>query len=89
MLLRELLPVHSLDAQESSGAIIEQQYFCVCWPLSHHTAADFLTGVYHWSVDNYGDRSTPVVGSQIADFQRHHQKPWESQSGNSAIMSTR
>lgn len=38
--------------------------------------ADFLTGVYHWSVDNYGDGSTPVVGSQIAAFQGHHQKPW-------------
>ena len=39
-------------------------------------SADFLTGVYHWSVDNYGDGSTPVVGSQIAAFQGHHQKPW-------------
>lgn len=39
-------------------------------------AADFLTGVYHWSVDNYGDGSTPIVGSQIAAFQGHHQKPW-------------
>ncbi len=38
--------------------------------------ADFLTGIYHWSVDNYGDGSTPVVGSQIAAFQGHHQKPW-------------
>ena len=38
--------------------------------------ADFLTGIYHWSVDNYGDGSTPVVGGQIAAFQGHHQKPW-------------
>ena len=42
---------------------------CLC-------AADFLTGVYHWSVDNYGSGETPVVGSQIAAFQGHHQKPW-------------
>ena len=41
-------------------------------PLS----ADFLTGVYHWSVDNYGSGETPIVGSQIAAFQGHHQKPW-------------
>ena len=38
--------------------------------------ADFLTGIYHWSVDNYGDGTTPIVGSQIAAFQGHHQKPW-------------
>jgi hypothetical protein len=35
-----------------------------------------LSGIYHWGVDNYGDGSTPVVGSQIAAFQGHHQKPW-------------
>jgi len=38
--------------------------------------ADFLTGIYHWSVDNYGDGSTPIVGAQIAAFQGHHQRPW-------------
>ena len=38
--------------------------------------ADFLTGVYHWSVDNYGSGATPIVGSQIAAFQGHHQRPW-------------
>ena len=27
-------------------------------------------------MDNYGDGNTPVVGSQIAAFQGHHQKPW-------------
>jgi hypothetical protein len=43
---------------------------------THLLPADFLTGVYHWSVDNYGDGSTPIVGSQIAAFQGHHQKPW-------------
>ena len=37
---------------------------------------DFLTGIYHWGVDNYGDGETPVVGSQIAAFQGHHQRPW-------------
>ena len=43
----------------------------LCW-----CCADFLTGVYHWSVDNYGSGATPLVGSQIAAFQGHHQKPW-------------
>ena len=32
--------------------------------------------MYHWSVDNYGSADTPVVGSQIAAFQGHHQRPW-------------
>lgn len=32
--------------------------------------------MYHWSVDNYGSGDTPVVGSQIAAFQGHHQRPW-------------
>jgi palmitoyl-[glycerolipid] 3-(E)-desaturase len=27
-------------------------------------------------VDNYGSGHTPVVGSQIAAFQGHHQRPW-------------
>ncbi len=35
----------------------------------HTLAADLLSGVYHWAVDNYGDGSTPVFGSQIAGFQ--------------------
>jgi hypothetical protein len=38
--------------------------------------ADLGTGIYHWSVDNYGDGQTPLVGKQIAAFQGHHQKPW-------------
>lgn len=38
--------------------------------------ADFGTGVYHWSVDNYGSGATPIVGAQIAAFQGHHQRPW-------------
>ena len=38
--------------------------------------ADFGTGVYHWSVDNYGSGATPIVGDQIAAFQGHHQRPW-------------
>ncbi len=40
------------------------------------STADFGTGVYHWSVDNYGSGATPIVGDQIAAFQGHHQRPW-------------
>ncbi len=38
--------------------------------------ADLGTAFYHFGVDNYGDRSTPVVGEQIYAFQGHHQRPW-------------
>lgn len=39
-------------------------------------AADLLSGIYHWGIDNYGSASTPVFGNQIAGFQGHHRKPW-------------
>lgn len=34
--------------------------------------ADLVSGVFHWSVDNYGDSKTPVFGSVIEAFQGHH-----------------
>lgn len=37
---------------------------------------DFATGVFHWSVDNYGSINTPIVGSICAAFQGHHNTPW-------------
>jgi hypothetical protein len=44
---------------------------CAAW-----VAADFGSGVLHWSVDNYGNGKTPVMGSIIAAFQGHHAAPW-------------
>jgi ubiquitin-conjugating enzyme E2 variant len=38
--------------------------------------ADFGSGVYHWSMDNYGNAGTPVFGRQIEAFQGHHERPW-------------
>lgn len=38
--------------------------------------ADLGSGVYHWAIDNYGDGSTPIFGSQIEAFQGHHKWPW-------------
>ncbi|XP_058093787.1 fatty acid desaturase 4, chloroplastic-like [Magnolia sinica] len=43
--------------------------------LLGYVLADFGTGVYHWAIDNYGDASTPVFGSQIEAFQGHHKWP--------------
>ena len=34
--------------------------------------ADLVSGVFHWSVDNYGDGKTPVFGTVIEAFQGHH-----------------
>nr|GEW91655.1 hypothetical protein [Tanacetum cinerariifolium] len=39
---------------------------------SFTVAVDLATGIYHWAVDNYGNESTPVFGSQIHSFQDHH-----------------
>ena len=44
--------------------------------LSSWVLADFGSGVLHWSVDNYGNGKTPVMGGIIAAFQGHHSAPW-------------
>lgn len=44
--------------------------------LSSWIIADFGSGVLHWSVDNYGNGKTPVMGGIIAAFQGHHSAPW-------------
>ncbi|KAF9587801.1 hypothetical protein IFM89_005676 [Coptis chinensis] len=44
--------------------------------LIGYVLADLGSGVYHWAIDNYGDASTPVFGSQIEAFQGHHKWPW-------------
>lgn len=44
--------------------------------ISSWVVADFGSGVLHWSVDNYGNGRTPVMGSIIAAFQGHHSAPW-------------
>lgn len=38
--------------------------------------ADLGSGIFHWSVDNYGNGKTPILGSIIAAFQGHHSAPW-------------
>lgn len=41
-----------------------------------YVLADLASGVFHWSVDNYGSDKTPVFGGVIAAFQGHHMYPW-------------
>ena len=38
--------------------------------------SDLGTGIFHWSVDNYGDKNTPLLGGVIDAFQGHHKYPW-------------
>ena len=44
--------------------------------VSSWVLADLGSGVLHWSVDNYGNGRTPVMGNIIAAFQGHHSAPW-------------
>lgn len=44
--------------------------------ISSWLLADLGSGVLHWSVDNYGNGKTPIMGSIIAAFQGHHSAPW-------------
>lgn len=44
--------------------------------FSSWVIADLGAGILHWSVDNYGNGRTPVMGAIIAAFQGHHSTPW-------------
>jgi len=44
--------------------------------VSSWILADLGSGILHWSVDNYGNGRTPVMGGIIAAFQGHHSAPW-------------
>eukprot|EP00466_Bigelowiella_natans_P007036 jgi/Bigna1/86460/estExt_fgenesh1_pg.C_100297 len=74
----EVIQLHSLNAVASAGASVAVSILF----------ADFFTGVFHWAVDNYGNKDTPVFGAVIEAFQEnensercscvgvHHEKPW-------------
>ena len=44
--------------------------------FSSWVLADLGSGILHWSVDNYGNGRTPIMGNIIAAFQGHHTAPW-------------
>lgn len=60
----------------ASPTPIASSVWCIFATVMAIEFADFGTGVYHWSVDNYGNAKTPIVGSQIEAFQGHHEEPW-------------
>ncbi|GAQ91277.1 fatty acid desaturase 4 [Klebsormidium nitens] len=65
-LAKGLSAVHGADDAALAAAALVAGYLL----------ADLGTGVYHWGVDNYGDATTPIFGSQIDAFQGHHRRPW-------------
>lgn len=57
-------------------------------------AADFASGVFHWSIDNYPDENTPVLGGVAKSFQDHHRSSgmdetsvWQNILPSAAAMS--
>ncbi|KAI4320775.1 hypothetical protein MLD38_034220 [Melastoma candidum] len=61
-------------ASSSSSGVVEPGVMVA--GLAGYFLADLGSGVYHWGIDNYGNASTPVFGSQIEAFQGHHKWPW-------------
>ncbi|CAM9440659.1 unnamed protein product [Ascophyllum nodosum] len=53
-----------------------QAFWMAAAALAGVLIADLVSGVFHWSVDNYGDRNTPVFGAVMEAFQGHHASPW-------------
>ena len=67
--------VHTLFEQ-TNGDVGQTAAFSIATIAASWVAADFGSGVFHWSVDNYGNGRTPIVGNIIAAFQGHHSAPW-------------
>lgn len=67
--------IHTLLAN-TDGNIQMTALTSIATIVASWAAADFGSGVLHWSVDNYGNGRTPVMGNIIAAFQGHHSAPW-------------
>mmetsp|Transcript_37341 Transcript_37341/g.57315 ORF Transcript_37341/g.57315 Transcript_37341/m.57315 type:complete len:371 (+) Transcript_37341:42-1154(+) len=62
--------------QNNGGNVVVSLVTALAVSLSSYILADFGSGVLHWSVDNYGNGRTPIMGGIIAAFQGHHSAPW-------------
>ena len=73
-----LFAAHAISQlfQQTDGNIALTTGASISTILASYILADFGSGVLHWSVDNYGNGRTPVMGSIIAAFQGHHSAPW-------------
>ena len=61
---------------QHDGNVAFTAAYAVVLTLMSWLLADFGSGVLHWSVDNYGNGRTPIMGGIIAAFQGHHSAPW-------------
>lgn len=60
----------------NSGNFLFTTIQAIALLFSSWVMADFGSGVLHWSVDNYGNGRTPIMGGIIAAFQGHHSAQW-------------
>jgi ubiquitin-conjugating enzyme E2 variant len=60
----------------NNGNVVDTALEAVLLAIASWILADFGSGVLHWSVDNYGNGRTPIMGGIIAAFQGHHSAPW-------------
>merc|ERR1712127_290490 len=67
--------IHNLFLQ-TDGNVEVTTLTSIATIVSSWVLADLGSGVLHWSVDNYGNGRTPVMGNIIAAFQGHHSAPW-------------
>jgi len=75
--ISQILQTHSMDGTSTPMMAIGLTFLqTLLITLTSWTVADFGSGVLHWSVDNYGNGRTPVVGGLIAAFQGHHSAMW-------------
>ena len=72
-----LIGINSVELFSSNGGNMITTVAQIAAVISASwTIADFGSGVLHWSVDNYGNGRTPIMGNIIAAFQGHHAAPW-------------
>jgi hypothetical protein len=60
----------------NNGSVVMTAVQACAVLVSSWLLADFGSAVLHWSVDNYGNGRTPIMGNIIAAFQGHHSAPW-------------
>ena len=65
-----------LDAVTMDGEVGTTAARAFATVFASYVFSDLGTGIFHWSVDNYGDKNTPIAGNVIDAFQGHHRWPW-------------
>jgi ubiquitin-conjugating enzyme E2 variant len=62
--------------QLNGGDVLFTTVQAIALLMSSWIIADLGSGVLHFSVDNYGNGRTPIMGGIIAAFQGHHSAQW-------------